>query len=275
MGGCDLSALHAPATARSPRHALPHVSPALFRWFLAYASGYARRNFHAIRVAEERHALAVAGRPLLIYMNHPSWWDPIVAAVLAKTYFQGCSHYTPMDADALAKYKFFGRLGFFGMKQGASASARKLLDIGQQALARNHSVLWMTPQARFSDVRERPLKLASGLSHLVRHAPNCVVLPVALEYAFWEERTPEALVRFAPPLTGYDLREALRVPRVFELLLEETLDALAQDSIRREVSHFRTILSGRAGVGGLYDVWRRLRARLSGRPFIAEHGKAR
>ena len=272
MGGSGL-AVHRTSSTPSFRNPLPEVSPLVLQWFLSYAQRYARQSFHSVRVAEDRHALAVAGRPLLIYMNHPSWWDPILAAVLARSYFPGCLHYSPIDSAALQKYKFFAKLGFFGVTRNDHSSARKLLDIGSQALCRKNTVLWITPQGRFSDVRERPLRLGSGLRHLAHCAPNCVVLPVALEYAFWEERTPEALVRFGSPLTGHDLREALHIPNYFEIHLEETMDALSQDSIARNAAAFRTIAAGRAGVGGIYDAWRRLRSKLRGEAFHLEHGE--
>jgi 1-acyl-sn-glycerol-3-phosphate acyltransferase len=265
-------ALRRAGEARAYRHPLPKVSPLVLRWFLQYAQRYASKHFHAVRVAEDRHALAVAGRPLLIYMNHPSWWDPILAAVLARKYFPGCLHYSPIDAAALEKYKFFAKLGFFGIARNDRSSARRLLDIGAQALCRKNSVLWITPQGRFSDVRERPLGLGSGLRHLAQCAPNCVVLPVAVEYAFWEEKTPEVLVRFGSPITGHDLREALRVPNFFDIHMEETMDALGRDSIGRNMAAFKTVLSGSAGVGGVYDVWRRAKARLRGEQFQATHG---
>jgi hypothetical protein len=139
-------------------------------------------------------------------------------------------------------------------------------------LSRQNSVLWITPQGHFADVRQRPLNLSSGLAHLALRSPDCVVLPVALEYSFWEEKTPEALVRFGAPVMGLDLHEAARTPNRFELHLQDTMDALAQDSIGRNAAAFKTILSGRAGVGGVYDAWRRLKAGFQGEQFRAEHG---
>ncbi|RUP23196.1 MAG: glycerol acyltransferase, partial [Methylobacterium sp.] len=49
---------------------------------------------------------------------------------------------------------------------------------------------------------------------------------------------------------------------------------LSADVISRDPARFRTLVSGRKGVGGLYDLWRRLAARLSGRRFDAAHRAA-
>ena len=77
------------------RHPLPTVSPLLRHWFLRYAEHYVRRNMHGLRVAGEHYANSVAGRPVLVYMNHPGWWDPMIAAVLARRYFSAGSHTLP------------------------------------------------------------------------------------------------------------------------------------------------------------------------------------
>ena len=57
--------------------------------------------------------------------------------------------------------------------------------------------------------------------------------------------------------------------------LESAQKTLAADCIRRNREVFETLLQGRAGVGGIYDFWRSLGARLRGRPFRAEHGEPR
>jgi hypothetical protein len=54
--------------------------------------------------------------------------------------------------------------------------------------------------------------------------------------------------------------------------LEITQDTLALAARRRDQAAFELLLSGSAGVGGIYDVWRSLRARLRGEKFRREHG---
>lgn len=260
------------ANRAASRNPLPQISPLMTRWFLGYARNYARKHFHAVRVAEEHNAISALGHPVLLYLNHPSWWDPIVSAVLCSEYFRTYRHYSPIDAAALQKYKFFSKIGFFGVSQGDLCSARRLLEIGSEILGDKGSALWVTPQARFADVRERPLQIGTAIAHLARHSSDCIVLPVAIEYAFWEEKTPEALVRFGQPIKTSDLQHVWHKPEFFEAALSDTMNALAADSIHRNHNRFRIVVSGKAGVGGVYDVWRRLKANLRGRNFRAEHG---
>jgi hypothetical protein len=57
--------------------------------------------------------------------------------------------------------------------------------------------------------------------------------------------------------------------------LEETQDALACDAMSHDPARFETVLTGSAGVGGVYDAWRRVRAAARGERFVAEHGHRR
>ena len=76
---------------------------------------------------------------------------------------------------------------------------------GQLAVAwleRPDAALGITPEGRFSDPRERPVRLEPGLAHLARRLDRGVFLPLALEYPFWQERTPEALACFGAPVSA-------------------------------------------------------------------------
>ena len=182
-----------------------------------------------------------------------------------------------MDAVALKRYKFFGRLGFFGVEPDSLRGARSLLKIGGVILGRKDSVLWITPQGCFADPRVRPVSFRPGLGHLVHRTAHCALLPMALEYPFWEERFPEALARCGE-LIFRDKETATNSGEWTALLerrLEAVQNALATDSIRRNREAFETQLSGRAGVGGAYDLWRAIKAKLRGEAFHAEHGERR
>ncbi len=282
MGSSRLALAHDAGTHSSePRHssvrsfkdAPPKISPLLMRWFLAYAPYFTRKHLHSVRVSGEENLRFAEGLPLAIYMNHPSWWDPMIAAVLARRYFPARQHYAPIDSEALKKYKFFAKLGMFGVENGSFASHRRFLDIGEQLLRRPNSVLWVTAQGRFADPRERPLRLSSGLAHLLARSHTFAVIPAAIEYAFWEERTAEALIRFGKPTLGSERLTPSAWTNSLTDQLTRTMDQLAADSIARNTSRFTTILSGGAGVGGVYDIWRGVKARLRGQTFHVEHGE--
>jgi 1-acyl-sn-glycerol-3-phosphate acyltransferase len=223
-------------------------------------------------------APAVAGHrgPVVIYCNHPAWWDAAVIILLAGRLYPGRDHRAPFDAAMLAKYKIFERMGAFGVDLETARGGAQFLAAARAILARPGAVLWITAQGRFQDVRVRPLGLRPGVARLAELAPDALFVPLALEYAFWEERGAEAFAAFGPALTAAELAALPRPERLARLegVLTETLDRLGVDVMSREPERFRPLLAGRKGVGGLYDLWRAAAARLRGRSFDPAHRSA-
>jgi 1-acyl-sn-glycerol-3-phosphate acyltransferase len=137
-------------------------------------------------------------------------------------------------------------------------------------------VYWVTAQGRFTDVRERPLAIHSGVGHLAARMADGIVLPLALEYTFWTERTPEALVRFGQPLRVADDPglTAQEWTRRIEEAMSRNLDVLNAEAMSRDPARFRELLTGRAGIGGPYDAWRRVKSWLRGERFDPSHAAA-
>lgn len=256
----------------------PTVSPLLLSMFGRYCEGYLGRHFHAVRLSKGQRPdpVAIRDKPLIVYFNHPSWWDPLLCLQLAARLFPDRTHYGPIDASALGKYKFFEKLGFFGVEPGTARGARRFLSVSQEILSRPATALWIAAQGRFTDPRERPVRLRSGIGHLASKVPKAVLLPLAFEYPFWEERSPEALARFGEEVASgdADLDPADWTP-ILEERLGSALDLLADEALARDTSRFEVMLGGGggAGVGGVYDTWRRLKARFKGERFRPEHGE--
>jgi len=253
-------------------HEAPAASPRLVSLFTRYGTRYLARHFHAVRLARSPlqclDTAALRDRPLIVYLNHPSWWDPMICFQLAHRLFPERTHYAPMEAAALGRYSFFSRLGLFGIEPGTVRGARRFLAVSRQLLARPRTALWVTAGGRFADPREKPVRLRAGLGHLLAGLSEAVVLPLALEYPFWEERLPEALARFGDPIDRSEAGETATDPdawtRLLETRLEAAQDALAADALARDPERFETLIGGQTGVGGVYDIWRRAKARMRG-----------
>jgi 1-acyl-sn-glycerol-3-phosphate acyltransferase len=272
----DSNILTAPwQSVRSQPSDLPRVSPFLLRLFVAYARRYMGRAFHSVRLCRAGKPLPVPTVPLILYCNHASWWDPLLGLILATSLFPERTHYAPMEARALARYRFFSRLGFFGVESGTRQGAMTFLRLGQAILVRPQTALWITPEGRFTDPRQRPMRLQSGIGHLVHRMDHGLLMPIAIEYPFWEERFPEALVRFGTPVPAeaYLDYDAAAWTNLLAAQLQATQEALAEDACERDPEMFEVLLSGRAGIGGVYDVWRSWRARLRGETFRKSHGE--
>ena len=257
----------------SERNPLPRRSPRFFRGFRKYANHYIRKHFHAMRIDRGGPPPAPPDRPVIVVLNHASWWDPLVALSLTETFPRDRVHYAPIDALGLEQYRILEWVGFFGVEPGTTRGSLAFLRRAGAILDRPKSVLWITAQGGFTDVRERPTRFKEGLGHLLHRAPQVALVPLAIEYPFWNDRLPESLARFGPPIP-ID-HGATRSPnewtRIAEEALEETQDQLAETARARDPAAFDAWIKGAAGVGGFYDLGRRMMARIRGEAFSAEH----
>lgn len=256
-----------------PRAIEPPVSGGLMKLFAAYSRRCVRRNFHALRILKHGLPPGDPSRPLVIFLNHASWWDPLVCLLLSREFFPDHHSFAPIDPAALERYRFFKRLGFFGIEPQTQRGARTFLRTSHALLASSRNALWLTPQGRFMDVRERPLRLQEGVGALAAREPATIFLPLAIEYAFWTEPRPEILVAFGDPfLPGNEpARAAAEWTRTLAEALESVQDELATSSCRRDVNEWITLNRGKSGVSGIYDRWRWLQARMHGEKFEREH----
>ncbi len=239
-----------------------------FGWYLRW---FFYRRFHAVRVARAGLPMAWPGRPVIVFGNHPSWWDPAMYILLCIKLFPGRAGYGPMDAAALVRYGVLRRMGVFGVDQSSLRGAAKFLGTSLRILGQPGTSLWITGEGHFTDSRRRPIRLRPGLAHLARRVPDAVFLPLALEYAFWNESKPEALAMFGGPVAAPADDSVAGWTAQLEHALAQTMDDLAQLSMARETAPFLPLVRGGSGVGGIYDLYRRGRAWVSGRRFDPAH----
>jgi len=254
---------------------LPGYCPWLMRWFSGYTRRYFRRHFHALRVLREGIPLPYSRQPVVVYLNHPGWWDPLTCLLLGSHLFPGRRLFAPMDETQLQRYPMFKKLGLFGIEPGTPRGGLALLRTARGILDDPNRMLWITPEGCFRDPRQRPILMEEGLGCLARRFPQAVFLPLALEYTFWNERLPEALASFGSPLIPAHLAKSdqnpERLSRRLAQGLESTMDLLAAGSMERDPSRFVTLQEGRHGVGLVYDAWRRLRALRQGWSYQKRH----
>lgn len=244
---------------------VPHISPFVLRFFRRIVRGYFRRHFSAVRISRASHLDGLSAKHLIVYANHGSWWDPMISVLLGEALMPAREHYAPMDADVLAHYGILRHVGVFGVEMATARGAAKFIRGGLNILT-HHGVLWITPQGRFADARERPLSFKSGMAALAVKVTNGVIVqPLAIEYVFWNERLPEVLLHFGPALAvqgGTTEEVNLRL----EAALLTTMETLKQLALARDPAAFLPLAQGRAGTGGFYSLFERLRARLRHTP---------
>ena len=249
---------------------IPKISQPLLRWFRWIVRQNFERGFHAVRL-QGIECIPGTDGPVLIYANHSSWWDPMVAFLLSGELMETRRHYAPMDAAALAKYKILAWMGVFPVEVSSARGAVQFLRTGESIL-RSGGVLWVTPQGRFADVRERPVEFKPGIAALATRIPGCTVLPLAIEYVFWNERTPEALLQFGTPVVVGEGERPDALELRLKAALEVTMTEMQARAMSRDAGQFeRVLVRGRVGVGGMYGVGKRLKALVTRTAYQPEH----
>ena len=246
-------------------------SPFLFWLFGWYLRWYFWRNFHGVRVSRGGLPSLPAGRPVILFTNHPSWWDPALFILLSNTRLRGRIGFGPMEANSLGRYGVLAKMGVFGIDLDSPRGAARFMAVSRRVLSDPAAALWVTAEGHFTDARIRPVRLRPGIAHLARRHPGALLVPLAIEYPFWNERKPEALVRFGAPIEAGGERSIAAWTELLESELTRTMDALAFDSRTRNPAVFESLVRSRGGVGGIYDLWRRTRGLLGGHRVRLSH----
>ena len=251
----------------------PRVARRLLQCFSTYSRLYVRRHFHSIRILKSGLPPSDATRSVVIYLNHASWWDPLVCLHLARGYFAGRSSFAPIDKASLQAYGFFKQLGFYGVEQNSSRGAMTFLQTTCELLGSERNMVWLTPQGRFADVRQRPLQLRPGIGRLADRMKKVVFVPLAIEYTLWTEPRLEILVGFGrPTIPEKAPRQNSRDwTEFFSKALEEAQDELAAKSIRRDPTDWILLDRGNSGINAIYDGWRWLCSRVKGEAVARKH----
>ncbi len=248
---------------------VPSISPLTLRFFRRVVQNYFRRHFRAV-LAQHPDRLRDSRGPLIVYGNHSSWWDPMLIMLLSHLMLPGRNHYAPIDARALEKYPILRKIGIFPVEMSSPRGAAQFLRTAE-AILRDNGVLWLTPQGRFADHREFPLAFKPGLAALALRMPEVPLLPLAVEYTFWDERLPEALLHFGKALHISPAATTAEATHTLENALTGAMYALQQAAMARDAGVFTTLYSGGRGTGGAYGLIHRARAFLRGRRAELDH----
>jgi 1-acyl-sn-glycerol-3-phosphate acyltransferase len=234
----------------------------VFHWWLRRMM---RRQWHAVRLApggvEILRRIAAEREPAIAVMNHCSWWDPLVGLWMADRFTPSRQLIGPMEAEQLRKFRFFTKLGVFGLEPDSPESLDEVTTYLRSVFAADQgTILWITPQGQFTDPRV-PIRIRPGVASIAARCGVRRCFSMAIEYGFWNDKRPEIFLRLAevevPPAastTGWI--------RAIAPAMQANSDELAALVQRRESALFETLLGGdTARINPLYDLWLRLRGK--------------
>ena len=221
-------------------------SPLFARLFAVYAGWTIRRHFRAVYV---RGNLPDTRSPLLICVHHAGWWDPILLFHLSRRRYPG-RHFTMMEEANLRRYRFFRKLGAFGIDRASAVGPLASLRYALARLSEPASRVWIFPQGAIAPVDRRPLEVDPGASWIAARA-RVPVVAVAIRYEFREDQLPEAFVSFSSASMVHDERNESDADPVRELLTAEA-DSLRDAVWSGGLERFDRVVSGRRSISELY-----------------------
>ncbi|MDC0278702.1 lysophospholipid acyltransferase family protein [bacterium] len=213
-------------------------------------------------------------QPLIVYANHPSWWDPLIAHFLNQKLFSPRQFFAPIDAEALEQYRVLSKLGFYKVSVNHRQAIADFIRTSQAILNSGNSTIWITPEGRFTDARDHSASLMPGLAHLCKQTGRGYVIPLALEYVFWNEPRPVCLASFGNPQPMAELANLSKAE--YSSHLEQSLrrvqTRLEQLAIQRQSEAFVPVLSGKSGPAGIYRIARQITGKMLRKPVRQRHG---
>src|SRR5687767_15818962 len=121
-----------------PLTEVPAISRTLLRLFTAYSESYLGRHFASIFLSGPKPDFPSSHNgPVVVYLNHASWWDPLVCLLLANRFSADRGNYAPIDSTALSQFRFFKKLGFFGVEKDSRRGVIQFLE--NSAAILNHA----------------------------------------------------------------------------------------------------------------------------------------
>lgn len=193
--------------------------------------------------------------PLICYLNHPSWWDGYLAAVVNREVLQRrFAAYVMMEELQLRIYPFMTWSGAFSVdRHNRREAARSVEYISQVLRERKDRAFYIFPQGEITPNDRRPLEVYPGVVHVAKRVGSATLCPIALRYEFRGEQRPEALIRFGP---CHRVTAPIDVPaltREVQERLTASADALCAAIIADDMSNFRVLLHGRPGIDRFFD----------------------
>ena len=159
--------------------------------FLPYILRQFRKAFHGLYVLGPLPELDPS-LPLLITPNHSTWWDGFFFYILNKRLWKR-KGYLMMLEEQLSKYRFFSRIGAFGIEPGLARKSYDALRYSAAILRDPANALCIFPQGVLRHSGVRPLEFRRGVGHILKLFGGDVnLLPLGIRCEFLIDQRPEA-----------------------------------------------------------------------------------
>ena len=211
--------------------------------FARYNRNLIKRRFHSVQVSgldflREKNATI----PFIIYGNHSSWWDGLVAFEIFRQ--AKLDAFFMMEEKQLKNLFLFQRLGAFSIVRENGREAVKSINYSAELLKKSSRTLLIFPQGEIVTNDARPIKFYNGLSRIIEKIGEVYAVPLAMRYEFLGEFKPQIFVKIGlPELIKTDGNfNAKEKTAIFAERLTTNLDKLKSDIINKDLNSFEKII---------------------------------
>lgn len=222
------------------------------RWakfiFHIYVMRLMKRHFHAFHLFGDVPQ-PDPDLPLLLIPNHSTWWDGFFVYLLNDQILKRETYLMMLDRQ-LARYKFFARIGAFGITPGERKNVIESLHYTVELLQKKNVMITLFPQGILLPWGKRPLNFKKGLEAIIKlyHRP-INILPLTIRAEYGAEQRAEVFFQFGQNLVvDADSFQGVKWLEGIEL---DLLDNLAEKINRGEKG--RQILIGRRSINVKMD----------------------
>jgi 1-acyl-sn-glycerol-3-phosphate acyltransferase len=210
--------------------------------FAVYNRNLLKRRFHSLQVSgldflRDNNAQI----PLIVYANHSSWWDGLVAFEIFRQ--AKLDAFYMMEEKHLKNLFLFQKLGAFSIVRENGREAIKSINYSADLLKKNGGTLLIFPQGEILPNDARPIKFYTGLPRIIAQIGKVYAVPMAMRYEFLGEFKPQIFVKIASPeLVETDSNfKAKEKTNVFAERITENLDKLKTDIVNKNLAVYENL----------------------------------
>jgi 1-acyl-sn-glycerol-3-phosphate acyltransferase len=134
--------------------------------------------------------------PLLLIPNHSTWWDGFFVYLLNDQFLKRETYLMMLDRQ-LAKYKFFARVGAFGITPGNKKNVQESLNYTAELLQKKNVLITIFPQGVLLPWGKRPLNFKKGIESIIQLFNKPInILPLAIRAEYGREQRADAFFQF-------------------------------------------------------------------------------
>ncbi|MEK7725409.1 MAG: lysophospholipid acyltransferase family protein [Acidobacteriota bacterium] len=205
--------------------------------FAIYNRNLFKRRFQALRVEGIENLNKF---PSIIYCNHSSWWDCLVAFEISRK--AKLDTFMMMEEKQLRNLFLFRKLGAFSVIRESPREAVKSIKYAANLLKEKQDrVIWIFPQGRILPNDIRPIEFYNGISRIAEKVENSYFLPIAIRYEFFGDWKPEIIVKIGKAETMKS-KNSKELTEKLAIKLTDILDELKQDIVNNKLESYENLL---------------------------------